>query len=278
MEDDNRSVASAGSVASTAQAKVACPHCSKDFQKRGIFKHIRLNHYKEFLLLTSERWVNEAARGEPLRIEWEGEDDHGEPIPISVWVCLATYRSFLLRHRAVAHLAKDHSARKIHDRELVKLKKDLQSAQFRRQQEYNNNAIVKSYKSAVERNCPELARILWRRIDYETYSISLIVSAADELMKLEIHKDKNLDRIIEKHLKMSSEIEALESAKCLDVKTLLPYYEGTIMVRQFLYNKFWTFDEFNDLRNGERSIQPKHAELSEDMYFFAGEHMPPPEF
>jgi hypothetical protein len=97
-------------------------------------------------------------------------------------------------------------------------------------------------------------------------------------MKLEIHKDKNLDRTIEKHLKMSSEIEALESAKCLDVKTLLPYYEGIIMVRQFLYNKFWTFDEFNDLRNGERSIQPKHAELSEDMYFFAGEHMPPPEF
>ena len=278
MEDDNRSVASVGSVVSTNNAKVACPNCSKEFQKRSIFKHIRLNHYKEFLLLTSERWVNDAEKGEPLRIEWEGEDERGEPELVSVWVCLATYRTFLSRHRAVAHLAKDHSARKIHDRELVKLKKDLLSAAYKRQQEFHNNTIVKSYKSAVERNCPELARILWRRIGYESHSISLICLTADELMKLEIHKDKNLDRTIEKHLKMSSEIEALESAKCLDVKTLLPYYEGLIMIRQFLYNKFWTFDEFNDLRNSERSIQPKHAELSEEMYFFAGEHMPPPEF
>ena len=276
MEDDNRSVASAGSVASTAQAKVACPNCSREFQKRGIFKHIRLNHYKEFLLLTSERWVNDAEKGEPLRIEWEGEDERGEPELVSVWVCLATYRTFLSRQRAVAHYAKDHSARKIHDRELLKLKKDLQSAQFKRQQERNNNPLIKSYKSAVERNCPELARILWRRISYEMHSYSLIFVTACDLIKLE--NDKNLDRIIDKMEKIGLEIGALESAKCLDIKTLLPYYEGVIMIRQFLYNKFWTFDEFNDLRNSERSIQPKHAELSEEMYFFAGEHMPPPEF
>jgi hypothetical protein len=276
MEDDNRSVASAGSVASTAQAKVACPHCSKEFQKRGIFKHIRLNHYKEFLLLTSERWVNEAEKGEPLRIEWEGENDHGEPDLVSVWVCLATYRSFLLRHRAVAHLAKDHSARKIHDRELVKLKKDLQSAAYKRQQEFHNNTIVKSYKSAVERNCPELARILWRRIFYESHTCSLIFIAACDLIKLE--SDKALDRIIDKMEKIGLEINALESAKCLDVKTLLPYYEAFIEIRQFLYRKFWTFDELNEIRCGERSVQPKHAELSEEMYYFAGDHMRPPEF
>jgi hypothetical protein len=226
--------------------------------------------------MTSERWVNEAMRGQPLRIEWEGKDERGELELVSVWVCLATYKSFLSRPRASAHLMKDHSARKIHDRELLKLQKEIKTTQFKRQQEFHNNTVVKSYRSAVERNCPELARILWRRINYETYSISLICVAAHELMKLE--KDKNLDRTIEKHLKMSSEIEALESAKCLDVKTLLPYYEAFIDIRQFLYRKFWTFDEFNDLRNGERSIQPKHAELSEDMYFFAGEHMPPPEF
>jgi hypothetical protein len=108
------------------------------------------------------------------------------------------------------------------------------------------------------------------------HSCSLIFVTACDLIKLE--KDKNLDRIINKMEKIGLEIEALESAKCLDVKTLLPYYEAFIEIRQFLYRKFWTFDEFNDLRNSERSIQPKHAELSEEMYFFAGEHMPPPEF
>jgi hypothetical protein len=276
MEDDNRSVASAGSVASTAQAKVACPHCAKDFQKRGIFKHIRLNHYNDFLLMTSERWVDEAMRGQPLRIEWEGKDERGEPELVSVWVCLATYRSFLSRPRASAHLMKDHSARKIHDRELVKLQKEIKTAQFKRQQQLSNSQLMKSYKSAVERNCPELARILWRRINYERHSICIINLAAHELIKLE--KDKNLDRIIDKWIKMLPEIEALESAKCLDVKTLLPYYEGVIMTRQFLYGKFWTFDEFNEIRCGKRSIHLKHSELSEDMYFFAGEHMCPPEF
>ena len=171
---------------------------------------------------------------------------------------------------------KDHSARKIHDRELLKLQKELKSAEFKRRQERSNNPLVKSFKAAVESNCPELARILWRRIDYERHSCSLIFVAACELIKLE--NDKNLDRIISKLEKIGPEIDALESAKCLDVKTLLPYYEATIDIRQFLYRKFWTFDELNELRSGERSIQPKHAELSEHMYFFAGEHMCPPEF
>lgn len=276
MEDDSHSVASAGSVASTSQIKVACPHCSKDFQKRAIFKHIRLNHYNDFLLMTSERWVNEAMRGEPLRIEWEGVDERGEPEAVSLWVCLATYKTFMSRPRAAAHLMKDRSARKIHDRELLKLQKELKSAAFKRQQERENNPIMKSYKSAVERNCPDLARILWRRINYETHSICIITVTAHELIKLE--KDKNLDQIMNKWTKMLPEIQALESAKCLDVKTLMPYYEGVIMTRQFLYGKFWTFDEFNEIRCGERSFQPKGAEMSEEMYFFAGDHMCPPEF
>jgi hypothetical protein len=275
MEDDNHSVASGGSVASTSQTKVSCPHCSKDFQKRAIFKHIRLNHYNDFLLMTSERWVNEAMRGEPLRIEWEGNDERGEPELVSVWVCLATYKTFLSRHRAAGHLMKDHSARKIHDRELLKLQKELKSAAFKRQQERSNNPLVKSFKAAVESNCPELARILWRRISYEMHSIIIIKEASKSI---QIEEDKNLNRNLDKWVTMFSEIQVLESAKCLDVKTLLPYFDGFIMIRQCLYNKFWTFDEFNEIRCGERSFQPKGPELSEDMYFLAGEHMIPPEF
>jgi len=277
MEDDNRSIASGGSVVSTSQMKVACPHCPKDFQKRAIFRHIRLNHYNDFLLMTSERWVNEAMRGEPLRIEWGGKDERGEPELVSLWVCLATYKTFMSRPRASAHLVKDHSARKIHDRELLKLQKELKSAAFKRQQEKANNPIIKSYKVAVEGNCHQLARILWRRISYESYSCSLIGLVTMELQK-SLVDDKNLKRMQDWHSKMLDEKIALEEAKCLDVKKLLTLMDGFIMMRQYLYNKFWTFDEMNDIRCGERSYQPKHAELSEEMYFLAGDHMPPPEF
>jgi hypothetical protein len=276
MEDDNRSVASAGSVASTSQTKVACPHCSKDFQKRAIFKHIRLNHYNDFLLMTSERWVNEAMRGEPLRIEWEGVDERGEPELVSLWVCLATYKTFMSRPRAAAHLMKDHIARKIHDRDLLKLQKELKSAAFKRQQDHINNPIVQTYREALKQNCPDLARILWRRINYEAHSICLITIAAHELLKSE--KNKDLDRTIDKWTKMLLEIQALESAKCLDVKTLMPYYDGVLMVRHFLYEYFWKFEELDELRLGERSIYLKQADLLEEMYYIAGDHMPPPEF
>lgn len=276
MEDDNRSVASAGSVASTSQEKVPCPHCAKDFQKRAIFKHIRLNHYQEFLSRFSESWIAEAERGEPLRVNWEGENDHGEPAYVTIWVCLATYKTFLSRPRASAHLAKDHSARNIHNRELTKLKKHLQSAEFKRQQEKNNNPVIKSYKLALETNCPELARIFWRRILFTNNGIIMM----RELIKsIEFEEDKNLNCKLELFDKKYPEIELLKSAKCLDVKTLISYYDSFQNISTYIYSKFETFEKFAIfLSFGDYPIKVKHSDFSEEMYFLANENMPSVEF
>jgi len=276
MEDDNRSVASAGSVASTSQTKVACPHCAKDFQKRSIFKHIRTNHYKDFLMMTSERWIDEATKGFPLKITWEGKDERGEDDVVTLWVCLATYKTFMSAARANAHFMKDKSSLTIHNRELKSLKKELASAEFKRKQEQANNPVIKAFKEAKERNCPDLARIYWSRLLHEKNAI--------EMMTIEINKLPEIeDKVkgwLETFNRLSAKVAEMRTEKCLETPILETYMNEFNMIRMRLSNNYFinpSFSHFYSL-NSDTPIKYPSQEFTEESYWLTTDRMPKVDF
>ena len=275
MEDDNRSVASAGSVASTSQTKVACPHCAKDFQKRAIFKHIRLNHYNDFLMMTSKRWVEEAAKGFPLKITWEGKDERGEDDVVTLWVCLATYKTFMSAARANAHFMKDKSSLTIHNRELKALKKELASAEFKRKQDVSSNAMVIRYREAKKDNCPGLGRILWRRILRDIEIIDMMKNIIEPKSDIEKGVRKSLDWYYVKR----AEAETLKAAKCLDVPSLEALYETMIDISQYLYRAYYSDESFDCFKTfGTHPFHLKAIDRLEEEYWFTTEDMPKVDF
>jgi hypothetical protein len=274
MEDDNRSVTSTGSL-SSSQAKVACPHCAKDFQKRSVFKHIRLNHYNDFLMMTSGRWIDEAAKGFPLKISWEGKDERGEDDVVTVWVCLATYKTFMTAARANAHFMKDKSSLTIHNRELKALKKELDSAEFRRKQAVNSNAMVIRYREARKDNCPNLGRVLWRRILRDIEIIDMMKNIVEPKSDIEKGVRKSLDRYYVK----KAEAETLKAAKCLDVPSLEALYETMIDVSQCIYSAYYTDELFDCFKSfGTHPFHLKWIEMLEEEYYLTTEDMPKVDF
>ena len=272
MEDDNRSVASAGSVASTSQTKVPCPHCAKDFQKRSIFRHIRLNHYQDFLMMTSERWINEAEKGFPLKIMWEGKDERGEDELVTLWACLATYKTFMTAARANAHFMKDKSSLTIHNRELKALKKELASAEFKRKQEHNNNTVVQEYRAAKERNCPKLARIYWRRLLHEQGAI--------EMMQFEINKLDTVEDIVQKWMEVFNRqrlvTEQLKAEKCLEPSKLEKYMNDFSLLRERLSRHYFTYESFGQFFSltSDSPIRFSQHEYLADTYYLNTDKMP----
>lgn len=279
MEDDNRSVASAGSVASTSQTKVPCPHCAKDFQKRSIFKHIRLNHYKDFLNMTSQRWIDEAANGFPLKITWEGKDERGEDELVTLWVCLATYKTFMSAARANAHFMKNKSALTIHNRELKALKKELESAEFKRKKDSMNHPAWEVYKAkeaAHKSNCPNLARMYWRRLLHEKYCVEMLRVVINTLGSIEDEvKDllKRFDTLV-------IEMEQLKQNKCLDTFIIGKCMDGFCNISRCLteiYSRHFLFGGFFSLSEGSPLKYPSQ-EYTKESYWLTTDRMPKVDF
>jgi hypothetical protein len=284
MEDDNRSVASGGSTRSTREEKVGCPHCPKSLQIRAVFKHIHGQHYKEFLDLTSAKWIDDAEVGEPLRIMWDGHDEQGEPELKTYWVCLSTYKTFMGINRANLHFQKNKKALKEHNDALKKLKKDYIKAQEKKKKELAEHPVMKSYREAKVRNSPELARCLWRSILYYSRGAKMLLNRVAET------HDDNFDMFnpgghnFNSQLKQLGEwreqareklilVDQLYAEKCLNWKLLEPlhmYFSQFVPQFMLFFNCFGDVYDFNNVN----CIRANPQELEASCYWLCSPKFP----
>lgn len=284
MENDNHSVASGGSVHSTSQNKVNCPHCPKAFQIRSIFKHIRQFHYKEFLDMTCEKWITDAEEGEPLKIMWEGEDDHGEPELKTYWVCLSSYKTFMMLPRATAYFMNHKKEAKEHDVALKKLKKDYEKAKLQKKKEIADHPAVKAFREAKARNTPHLARCLWRSILYYSRGAKMLLNRVaethddnfDMFNPISHHFNNQFKRLGEWREQAREKlilVEQLYAEKCLDWKLLEPlhmYFSQFVPQFMLFFNCFEDLNDFNNVN----CIRPNPQELEASCYWLCSPKFP----
>jgi hypothetical protein len=162
MSGDNQSVASDASSLSSAQTKVECPHCNKDFQFRSVFNHLYSKHNTEFFNSLNRDWLLKSKEDSPLLVWWTYKDDFDEEKTVNLFGCLATKKTFMTEERALQYFKKSPDVLKLHNKELAKLKKKARS----------NTTTVKSissktpFQEAMDRQDPDLARALYSRYLY----------------------------------------------------------------------------------------------------------------
>ena len=288
MENDNHSLASGGSVHSTAQEKVGCPYCPKSLQIRAVFKHIHGQHYKEFLDLTSVKWIDDAEVGEPLRIMWDGHDEQGEPELKSYWVCLSTYKTFMGLNRANIHFQKNKKALKEHNDALKKLKKDYIKAQEKKKKELAEHPVMKSYREAKTRNSPHLAHCLWRSILYYSRGAKMLLDRLVDSHDDHFDMFNPVTHEFNNHLKRLGEwreqfkekyslTQQLYAEKCLDWKLLEPlhmYFSQFVPQFMRFFNCFMDLYDFNNVN----CIRANPADLDASCYWLCSEKFPPVDF
>ena len=288
MENDNQSVASGGSVLSSRDAKVNCPHCPKALQIRGIFRHIRQFHYKEFIDMTCDKWIADAEEGEPLKIVWEGEDDHGEPELKTYWICLASYKTFMTLPRATGYFMKNKKDAKEHDVALKKLKKDYQKAKQQKKKAVVEHPVMKSYLEAKTRNSPHLARCLWRSILYHSRGAKMLLGRLVDSHDDHFDMFNPVTHEFNNHLKRLGEwreqfkekdilTQQLYAEKCLDWKLLEPLH---MYFSQFVPQFMRFFNCFTDLYdfNNVNCIRANPADLDASCYWLCTLNFPLADF
>ena len=162
--DDNKSVASGGSVSSTSQVKIDCPYCNKAFQTRAIFNHIYMKHHQQYLENVNAIWLEKADENRPLRIFWTFQNDFGEEDWKTVYACLGTKKTFMTEERCLIHFKKDKKALKDHNKEIKQLKKLFAEKKEKEQDE--NTKRRKAIKKLEEENDPGYCKALWRYVKH----------------------------------------------------------------------------------------------------------------
>lgn len=159
MEDDNHSVCSANSKASTnstTQEHIPCHYCNKDFQKRSMFKHVRSKHPFQFLDNCSD-----IKEDKPLRVTYEYQDDHGDTDYIIYYACLASNKTFQTQERALQNWKKNPKLQIQHNQELKTLIKDRKKYLERCYQECTYSDRLAKLKL---NNDPAFCRAIWSSI------------------------------------------------------------------------------------------------------------------
>jgi hypothetical protein len=237
MNDDAQSISSSHSTSSTAKAKLECHYCNKDFQICGMFKHIRTKHTTEFYDNVRSKWLEEAEKGEPLRVWWETKNDIGEEITREIYVCLATDKSFMTYARARSHFKKSPAALKLHCKQINDLKRDIKKATEKKLKEKEKDPRLVMMKEAQMNNDPDLARALWSNILFDKKICDYCVGEAKrfrstlETEEPMIWKRSNrstytitFDEWIAKYESAVTIMNALLAEKCLDYGRLSGVY------------------------------------------------------
>jgi len=96
-----------------------------------MFNHIHVKHPGYFQEMTQKKWLLEAQSGKPLKICWNKMNDFDEEETVVLYGCMATKKTFMTEHKAMAHFTKCPEAFKDHNKEiklLIKIRKDALKA------------------------------------------------------------------------------------------------------------------------------------------------------
>jgi hypothetical protein len=288
MEDDARSVASGGSAQSATNTKIECPECKKEVQTRVIFNHIRAKHPKYLLDSTLLKWINEAAEGHPLKVMWEKKNDFDEMEDVTLYACLSTNKTFTIEARAIAHFKKNPAARKDHIKQAKQLIKDIAA----RSKDPRRCPVFSEYLDAKRDNCPLLARIIWRAIQFHEIGCLKIIYEVEKrytpeaiekyVMRANSGYYSNkptlrswLDSIKDK----LASVKNLREEKCLEVDILGLH---SLHLETFIYQILpllqgevfdWMFCVGQD-----ECVRPRPNDLDKDMYYLASHKWPSVDF
>jgi hypothetical protein len=237
--------------------------------------------------MTCDKWIADAEEGEPLKIMWEGEDDHGEPELKTYWVSLSSYKTFMTLPRATGYFMKNKKEAKEHDVALKKLKRDYEKAKQQKKNAIAEHPAVKALREAKARNSPELARCMWRSIIYYSRGANMLLNrVADFDEQFDMHDpvphhfNSNLKRLgewREQAKEKLAQVEQLYAEKCLDWKWLEPlhmYFSQFVPQFMLFFNCFADLNDFNNVN----CIRANPAELEASCYWLCSEKFPRVDF
>jgi hypothetical protein len=280
MSDDNHSVASGGSTVSLSNAKMECPHCSKEFQARAIFNHIRTKHPKDLLDTTLTKWIGEAEQGKALKVVWFKKNDFDEEEDITIYACMSSNKTFATEARVNLHFKKNPDHAKEHVKQMKKFMKEVEASK----KGPKKCPILLKYHEAVKNNCPILARIMWRAIQFHEAGCKKIIYEVNRLYKPEMIekyimrnnyrqflKDQDTLKKWMDHLQAKLHlVDELRQKQCLDIHTLQPMMEWleTFIIASLPLLDGEVFDWMKCTTQDE-SIRPRMEYLEEEMYYLA---------
>jgi hypothetical protein len=282
MADDNHSVASGGSATNT---KIECPHCSKEVQARVMFNHIRKLHRKE--LIDTSMNIKEAENGKALEVMWFKKNDFDEEEAVVIYACMATNKTFTIESRANAHFKKNPDALKEHKKEMKKLMKQIEEEK----KKSKPHPLLLKYHQDKKSNCPILARIMWRAIQYHEIGCKKILYNVKRVYKPEVMEKyvMRCGHFLRDQNTLKQWMDALEDKLCLvdemrraqnlevdQLERLMVWLEGFIIASLPLLDGE-VFDWFRCCTN-DQSIRPKEEDLEEDLYYLASSSWPSVDF
>lgn len=159
MNDDTLSVASTQSI-SASNRPMDCPVCNNSLTLKHMFNHIRIKHQGYFFKSTTKNWLEDAQKGQPLKIMWEVKNDFDETDFVIIYGCLSTNKTFRDVSRALAHFKKDKDALKEHNKQIKEILKTRQRVIDKEKKEaakaIAKDPVVVKFRELIEKNDPEL--------------------------------------------------------------------------------------------------------------------------
>jgi hypothetical protein len=285
--EDTHSVASGQSA---SLGKMECPHCSRDFQVRSLFKHIRLNHFSDFIdsINDSKCKLNSDPEA-PLEITWTKKNDFDEEELLVFYACLATDKAFVTSARALAHFKKDKKAFTEHKKQMRKLFADIDKRNQKRKMEVNNSPMIIRWRKALEENDPLVAAAYWRNILwYQKAATKIFDHARTIFPDFNLHtmylqyETYNAERVSlsEWHTqKMAMDVELwdLKYGRCMDHQKLTPFYKfyekfTTVLLRHLIdtHTEFYRYYRFDS----PDCVRIRWSDYTDEFFLCANKSMP----
>lgn len=281
---------SAASEQSASLNKMECPHCEKDFQVRSLFKHIKLNHFSDFIdSINESKCKLNSDSDEPLEVTWFKKNDFDEEEPITLYACLASNKTFVSSARALSHFKKDKKVFADHKKEMKKLFADIDKKNKKRKQELDNSATVRRWREAIENNDPAIADAYWRNILWYKKAADKVFDHAEKIFPdFSLHsmylqyESFNADKTtlwLWHHQKvgMDMNLAKLKYGKCMDHHKLAPFYRFyekfvTVLLRHLIdsHTEFFPLHSFNS----PDCVRIKASEYTEEFFLCANDRMP----
>lgn len=250
-----------------------------------MFSHIHKFHNQQFLKSTNRKWIEEASRGNPLKLWWTHKNDFDEDEDTIIYVCLSSHKTFWTAARCEAHFLKDKAALKQHNKLITQLKKDFETM---RKQEAKKKKLEKHIdpyilrrENAFNTNDPELARSLWRGILNNVKTIQCAMAmcirsgySQDSPMyvfdkETKLYEEIHFEDFVPLHTDILHHVSILQQAKCLDVKVLHKLYIETLLFWMQNYQ-----ESIMDFRGRMKELQPFFDYSGdEEFYNYATEEM-----
>lgn len=256
--DDHASVASGGSASSTRDRKIECPKCNKELTIKVMFNHIHVKHPGYFQEMTQKQWLLEAQSGRPLKICWNKMNDFDEEETVVLYGCMATKKTFMTEHKALAHFTKCPEAFKDHNKEikiLLKIRKDALKAnqkekkkgaictdprwlKYKELREVNDPTIVQQLFAYIEAQIKDAAKLYEDTQRLKHFDISLLGKSVDEIHEDYVRIQKNWPSVDKKSYKQLSIIRT----RLKDVIAGLEHVDGGINLESNarMYTSDWS--------------------------------------